>query len=498
VAGPVGSTVGVLTGVAVGGAATVALEPAFEIPRQDAWDRNRNKILDVGLLARLVAQGGIDLSAAHAEGHRDGFSDDKIDALVYLEQTVPGVGEALSLWRLGLITDALFSHVLVKAGLDQRYAAPLLNRKHAEVVGLGDIGYGVVRGILPSPSWVPVPPPTSGTTVPRFPQVNIDPIELANKLGFNEDMLQLIVGRSGLSLAPNLAAQALFRQLINHDDFRLAIAEGDLRTEWADTLRDASRAIPSAHDFVQKHLRGWTDAQGMYDGAARHGMAQADVDTLYQIERRPLSPHQIKQGLARGANFNPQAGGLTDPYEASVHQNNLGPEWYDLAISLQGSYPSVFITNRLVTSNIISADTGRTWLEKAGNADEVVTALHQSWTTGTTGTAAKADPHVTKAQNQVWTATHKGYVDSLISDATATAALTAAGVAVAAIPTVLAAWRTERDLVRKSLSAAQIKKAWTEQIPDPALGRPWTEAEAVTRLEELGYTADNAKVLLVE
>ena len=118
-AGPVGSSIGVLTGVAVGGAATVALEPAFEIPRQDAWSRNANRILDVGLLARLVAQGGVDLADAENEAKRDGFAPDKLDALVYLEQTVPGVGEALSLWRLGLITDALFSHVLVKAGLDQ-------------------------------------------------------------------------------------------------------------------------------------------------------------------------------------------------------------------------------------------------------------------------------------------------------------------------------------------------------------------------------------------
>ena len=196
-ANPFGSAAGVLGGVAVGGAATVALQPAFEIPRQDAWSRNANRILDVNLLARLVAQGGIDLSDAENEAARDGYGADKLDALVYLAQTVPGIGEATQLWRRGLISDALFSHVLVKEGLDQRYVTGIINNKLAEVVGLGDIGYGVVRGILPAPSWVPVAPPAEGDKVPRFPQVDIDPLELAHQLGYDEDMLKLEVRDNG-------------------------------------------------------------------------------------------------------------------------------------------------------------------------------------------------------------------------------------------------------------------------------------------------------------
>jgi hypothetical protein len=210
-----GSTPSLLLGFAVGGAASAAFDPALEIPKQQAWISAPHRVLDPAVLAALVAQGGVALGTAETLATHSGHSPANLDALVYLVQTVPGGSEAMHLWRLGHISDADFRHTLVKAGLDQRYIDPIINSKLFERVGLGDIAYGIVRGILPSPAYIPVPPPTGGTTVPRFPQLNIDPEGLAAQIGFSPEMLHLMVGRSGLSLAPGLAAQALFRKLIN-------------------------------------------------------------------------------------------------------------------------------------------------------------------------------------------------------------------------------------------------------------------------------------------
>src|SRR5215472_15312757 len=107
---------GIIIGVGAGAATSAALAPAIEVPKQEAWAANPHRILDVALLARLVAQGGIDLGTAETDAKRDGYSPDKLDALVYLEQTVPGFAQALDLWRRGLIGDPLFEHALVKAG----------------------------------------------------------------------------------------------------------------------------------------------------------------------------------------------------------------------------------------------------------------------------------------------------------------------------------------------------------------------------------------------
>src|SRR5215831_12427250 len=449
----IGEAPGIVVGVGVGAAASAAIQPAVEIPRQLAWAANRNRILDVGILARLVAQGGIDLSDAHAEAHRDGYTDDKLDALVYLAQTVPDVSEAMHLWRLGRISDALFSHALTKAGLDPRYAAAIVNTKLDERIGLGDIAYGVVRGILPAPSWVPVAPPTGGTTVPRFPQVNLDPLELANELGFNENMLQLMVGRSGLSLAPGLAAQALFRGIINHNDFLLAIAEGDLRTEWANTLRDAARQIPTTDQFVEGHLRGWITEQDMHDGAALHGMTPDNADLLFKTKGRPVTFHEITTGLARGGQYPSTYDDIPEPYRKSAQESDIRPEWADLHYHNRFIYPSAFVLRGLAQSGDLGGQAAveQVLLEigwKPSFAQQVSTA----WTSG----GSSGDTHVGKAQTQLWNVTHKSYVDERISAATATTALEAAGVDVAAVPQVLSIWNTERNLVSAGLSAAQI------------------------------------------
>ena len=480
---------GIIVGVGVGAAASAALEPAIEIPKQEAWDRNRNKILDAGLMARLVAQGGITLDAGRTSAHREGYDDDKFDHLVYLSQTVPGVGEALALWRLGLLGDDLFTHVLTKAGLDARYVAPIVNRKLAEVVGLGDVAYGVVRGILPTPSWVPVAPPTTGDKVPRFPQVDIDPLELAHKLGFDENMLRLMVGRSGLSMAPIMAANALFRGVIGPNDYLLAIAEGDLRTEWADAVRDTARQIPTASQFVQGHLRGWRTQAEMYAGSARHGMSKPDTDLLFQVERRPLNVHAITTGLARGGTFQPAAGEIQDPYEASVHQADLGPEWYDLQIANRYTYPSAFVLRALAQAGELgtTADVRQILLE-IGWKPELATKVASEWTPVATG----GDAHVSKAQTQLWTTTHTSYKAGEIDDATVTATLPAAGVDAASIPAVLDIWRTERALVRATLSAADIRKAYQKQDVNDATGVAWTIEQAVAALVARGWNAADA------
>ena len=489
----IASTPELLAAAAVGAAASAALEPAFEVPRQDAWSNNRNRIHDAQLAARLVAQGGIALSDGRQEAHREGFSDDKFDQLVYLAQTVPGVSEALRLWRLGLLGDGLFRHVLVKAGLDQRYADPILNSKLAEVVGLGDIGYGVVRGILPAPAWVPVAPPAHGDKVPRFPQVDIDPLELAHKLGFDEDMLKLIVGRSGLSMAPGLAAQAEFRGIIGPNDFLLAIAEGDLRTEWADALHEVSRAIPTVHDAVQLRLRGWTDDAGMYEQAHRHGMRDADTDRLLKISGRPLSFHQVFIGLRRGGVYDGPTDGIDPAFLKSLQESDIRPEWYNLAWAQRHTFPTAFVLRSLTENGDLTGDEAHQILLDEGWRPDLAQKVSARWAGGS---GSSADTHVAKAQTQLWTTTHRSYIAEEITDAAATTALEAAGVAAASVPAVLQLWQAERALIRKQLSPTQIAKAYNEQVVNPATGQPWTKADALAELLQRGYDQNDAQTLL--
>jgi hypothetical protein len=495
VAGPVGSTVGVLTGVAVGGAATVALQPAFEIPRQDAWSRNANKVLDADTLARLVAQGAIDLSSAAAEAKRNGYGPDKLDALVYLEQAVPGVSEALHLWRLGFISDALFTHTLVKAGLDARYIDPLVKTKTEELIGLGDIAYAVVRGILPAPSYVPVAPPAHGDKVPRFPQVPIDPEVLAAKIGYSPQALEVMVGRSGLSMAPGMAAQAFFRNIIGPNDFLMAIAEGDLRTEWSDAVREVSRQILTAGEYAELELRGFYDAPTRRAKTAQHGMSTSDSDDLFNVLGRAPGVHGITTGLARGANFPGNYSSVPEPYKSAIQRSNIRPEYAEIEYHNRYSYPSGFqIRAETQNGTLSQADADQILLE-VGWAPKWATLFSQAWSGGT---ATGGDKHTAKAQTQLWSTTHKSYVAQEIDEPTAAGALAAAGVPAAAVPGIINVWNHERNLIRKQLTPAQIKKAFTTGTINPATGQPWTQRDAELALIARGYDQNDATVLLTE
>lgn len=489
------SAAGIVLGVGAGAAASVALEPAIEVPRQQAWKNAPYRVLDPELLARLVAQGGIDLATAEADGLLEGFSADKVDALVYLAQTVPGVPEALTLWRRGLLSDALFQHVLVKAGLDQRYAAPLIQNKLAEPLGLGDIAYAVVRGILPTPSYVPVAPPTSGDKVPRYPQVQVDPEALAALIGYDAQALEIMVGRSGLSMAPGMAAQALFRNIIGPNDYLLAIAEGDLRTEWADTVLDVSRAIPTAGEFAELWLRGWLTQTEAEAGAARHGMTANDLDLLYKVRGRPITFHEITTGEARGGTPNSTYADIPEPYRTAAQQSDIRPEWASLHYANRYIYPSAFVLRTLAQSGDLGGQQAvEQVLLEIGWKPTFATQVSTAWTQG----SATGDPHVAKAQTQLWNTTHRSYVANEVSAGAATTALEAAGVGAASVPAVLAVWNEEKALIRKQLTATQIKKAYTSQTTNPATGAAWTLQDAIARLLELGYDQADATTLLEE
>lgn len=436
-------------GVGLSEAASAAFEPKVEVPKQSAWANNPQRLPDLGLIVELIAGGKVSMDDGKAMANRLGFSDGTTESLVWLSQDRLNFATMLRLWRRFGAFDAgadatlsdLLDQTIAHERLDWNYREWLRKLKTAELIGLGDIATAIVRSALPTPSWVPVGPPTEGTTIPRYPMVDLDPVKLAAAIGFDEDMLRIMTARSGLSLAPVMAANAFFRKIITRPDAHLAAAEGDLRTEWMDTLIEVSRQIPTTSQWVQGRLRGWRTADEMYAGSARHGTTKDDTDLIYQIERRPMNPHAITTALARGGKFQPEAGGLQDPYKASVHQADLGPEWYDLAIANRYTYPSAFVLRSLAQDGELGdVKAVEQVLLEIGWKPELASSVAAKWVPK--GTAP--DPWVKKAETQLWTATHKAYKGGTIDATAAEANFALIGIDPAAQPQVLALWDAER------------------------------------------------------
>jgi hypothetical protein len=318
-------------------------------------------------------------------------------------------------------------------------------------------------------------------------------------------------------MAPIMAANALFRSnaastlsglpdipgvtsfagkpYVGPDDYLLAIAEGDLRTEWADAVKETARQILTAGEYAELELRGYVDKPTRRALTKQHGMSDFDSDLLYDVQGRGMSLHSAFIADRRGGVFKGPTDQIPEWAMFQLQRGNLRPEVYNLEWAQRETLPSAFVIRSLLTGGAIDTAKGEELFLHSGWPADLA---HQVATFYGKGTTATTDAHVTKAQTQLWTTTHRSYVAEEIDDTAAATALSAAGVAAAAVPAILALWAHERSLVRKQLSPTQIRKALNLGVVNPATGAPWTIADAHAALLARGYDDADATVFLQE
>jgi hypothetical protein len=471
---------------AAGFAAARALEPAGVTIAQDSWNVAPVRRLQAELAARVAAEGLGAKDDMASEATYSGYDASRFDALYGISLTAPGRGELLTMLRRKTINAGNFTHGLRKASVEPMWDDALAELR-TERIPVADLAYMVVRGLVPDAGLLPVPPPATTEKVLRYPIAQLDTLAEAADWGWDEERFRALVGRSGLSMAPVMAANAHFRDIIGLNDYYLAIAEGDLRNEWRDAILEASRAIPSPHEFEEAALRGIVTRQTADAGAALHGMTAEHAALIFDIIGRPLPVHGITTGLARGGKFGGTYTDVPEPYQDAIRRSNIRPEYAVLAHANRYTYPSAFVIRALITDGVFDeAQAEEIFLELGWRPDLAKrVAVHYAGTT-----KAKGDAHVTKAETQVWTALHKSYVDNLSTDAEAQADLATLGVAEPSIPAVLSLWQTERAIIRRSLTPVQIKKA----IGQPGKDHAWAHA----RLVALGESSEDADTFLAE
>lgn len=456
-AGPLGAAPGIMLGVGIGGAASAAFEPELEPARQSAWKRFPNRVLDPATLAALVAQGAVELDVGRENALRHGFDVDKFQQLVYLAQRAPTHAEAQDLRRRGKITAEQLRHSFAKDHIEQQFWQALEDlvddRLSAEVVA-----GAIVRGLMVDPGILPVGPPTTVGKVPAFPVSKLDPVDEAASSGVNVERLAVLAGMYGRPLAPDAAAAALFKGILERADFDRAIAEGDFRNEWADALLANARQIPSVSDYVNAHLRGWITEQQMIDGADRHGMSAADVKLLYLRSGRPAAPGQMATAWVRGID-GPEGRPMDlEQFLKGIAQSDVRPEWGPMLAGIRWKYPPLFQLSRLVDAGAVPPATAVEWAGLEGYHPDVVAALEKFWTQPKAGSAASTRERL--ATTQAVAALKRRFLVDRIDDAGVTAGLEKVGETPAAAGRILATWKLERDWTERPLTPSQIKRAW--------------------------------------
>ncbi len=409
-----------------------------------------------------------------------------MDALAELARTAPGVGELLTLLRRQAIGHGEWTHGLRKSKLEPQWDAALKSLRDLRI-DPAVIATSIQRGIMHDPGLLPVGPPGGVGKVPPMPVSPLDTLREAADSGVDAERLAVYARIVGLPASPDLAARMTFRGIIDKIDFDRAIAEGNTRNEWAPFLFDGFREILTAHEYAELRLRGWIDTAAMVAGAGKHGMSETDITLLERMIGRPLTIHQIVTGLARGGTYGGEYAEVPEPYLKALQESNVRPEWGNLAYHNRYTLPGAFVLRRLLQDGAITKAEGELLFLEEGWEPDLAKKVADAYGVAT---AVKPDPHVVKAETQLWATIHKSYVVSESDDAEATAALTALGVVADAQPRVLALWQHEREIVRRTLTPSEIKKAWKET--------KFTRDEALTRLERLGMNAADAGTLLDE
>jgi hypothetical protein len=435
-----GRTVSEAAAFAAGGAVAESLRPVLQDVENEAWQEHPARPLEAEAAAAIVAE-DVELAAwGTTEASQTGIDASRFQALLNETLNAPGLGELYTLWRRGAINDALFIHGLRKAKLELTWDQGLEKLK----TGPADpatLAAGVVRGLVPDPGILPVGPPTEAGTVKAFPVFDVNVTAAVLAAGLDFESFKVMVGNYGRPMSLHEAASAYFRGIIELADYQRAVSEGDTRNEWRDAVLEQAREITTAHDAVENTLRGYSDQTTMYARTARHGMSKDDTDIMFQNAGRPLPVHQITTGLARGGTFQPIPGELTDPYEASVHEANLKPSYYDLAIANKYTLPGYFVVKAMLTASAITQDEAATIFKQEGwppdLADKAAAALAHA---PTTSTNSLVKSHSTTATRKVAAA----YIGGAITQAEATTHLTTLGVSPADQTALFKVWDVER------------------------------------------------------
>lgn len=471
-------------GFGIGFALGASFTPISTKLEQAAWQGNTIKALDPKDAAAYVAERLAELGWGTSEAEFNGIDADRFLRLVQEAQSAPGFAELVTMLRRDTIQTADFQHGLGKHKLEDRWDVPLEDLQH-ERLDPAVIAAAIVRGLIKDPGILPVGPPAGEGKVPRFPVFDVDAVKEAAASGYDLARLSVLVGNYGRPMAPDQAARATFRAIVDRIDFDRAISEGDIRNEWADAIFESSRQILTAHDGVEDHLRGWSDVDAMYAQTARHGMSKEDTDILFRITGRPISFHQVFIGLRRGGTYDGPTTDIDPAFLKSLRESNIRPEWYNLAWAQRHVYPTAFVLRALTESGDLTAQQTETILLYEGWEPTLAHDTAAKWAATKSATGSTLS---SKAKTSALTALHKSYVDDLSDETFARTLMTELGEPESEQTATIAIWNHERAIRRASLTAKQI----TNAIGTPGHDEAW----ATARLSELGYNADEISALL--
>jgi hypothetical protein len=513
--GPLGAAGNPLLAVAsygIGRAISPILVPGITDLENYAWSTHRIRPLSVEASAALWVEGVWEKERADTEASYTGFSTSRLEAIQQLLNDPPAVELLYQLWRRNQIDPDKFNEALKHLRVEEDYWKGLRAlrdiRLSAEAVANAvQQGHMPNDGILPQidPTIIvptgyhagPAPDDAGPSHVP-LTQIAVDPTTEAAAHGVDVDRLKILANLVGLPPGPEALLTMWNRSLIDEESVDAGIREGHMKTKWAHAYKRMRWAVLTAPEYAELRLRDWISEDEMNKGGALTGHTPEQMLNLYRNRGRTATPRQVWLAWARGKTGPRGVPADFIDHEQAIRRSNIRPEYAEMLWEIRFNYPPLFQLGRLVTVGAIDPATAALWAKYQLYGPDVVDALTLYWESvypgpvgGTTG-KPKAQPRVKSAQTTAITEIRSAFLIGQADETAARGWLGRIGVEQDEIDGMLPIWQVMLEVPQKGLSAAQIKKAY-QNLPSQ-----WPRDRAISELDLLGYTADDAATILDE
>jgi hypothetical protein len=464
-----GSAVNPLLGI-VGFGVGQAMGPALRPPIQDlineAWTLHPSRPFSADTAAAMWVEGVWTPDRAKQEGAYVGIDGDRMNALRDLIDDPPDAQTLMALWRRGLISGDKFIEGLRHLRIETDYFEAL-RQTHDVLLTPEQVANARQRNFM--------------TRAEQYAEAALQ--------GVTNDRAEVQFELSGLPPPPDRAREMWRRGIIGETEFRQAIVEGNEKLKYVDEEVALFRPLLTPAQIVNQRLRGWRDTAWMDERLSEHGFSAEQANDLFEGQGRPVAFRQVFIGQRRGGEYNGPTGGIDPAILKALQESNIRPEWYNLADAQKESYPSGFVIRGLAQSGDITPEVTRRLLLGLGWPEFLIDAVVGAWTGGG-GTGGGA--LVKSARTQAVTEIRNAYLIGQADEGQARGWLDAIGVAAADTDGMIPIWNVMREVPQRGLTAAQIKKAYSN------LAALWPRSRALDELALLGYTADDAATLLDE
>lgn len=354
--------------------------------------------------------------------------------------------------------------------------------------------------------------------------------------GVNPERFGQLVAQAGEAPGPSDVARAYRLGVIPEDSgdpnqpgYKQGIEQGRIRNIWAPVMEAIARAYPTPDLLVQADLRGQIDTTAAQSQYEQLGGVPAYYQLQFDVAGRPPSPAEVARLVHRGIVPKLGVGADKTTFEQAVRESDLKDKWLEPLWQLSTYLPPPRTVVALLREGSLSDAEGLALLQESGLSADLAAAYVTS--AHTTRTAAHRE--LARADIEAL------YVARVISQADATAmladlgysaedsafvlemddvhellsnlnsavnkyrslylahkmernavstALDSLGVAPGQRDKLLAFWDGEREATIRELTAAEVRTAMTKQVI--------SQQDALTRLTDMGYTAEDAQIFL--